>query len=33
MLVFAERQGHTMLKTMDRYCSYDTWIQPSWSVS
>lgn len=24
---------YTILKTMDRYCSYDTWTQPSWSVS
>lgn len=22
-----------MLKTIDKYCSYETWIQPSWSVS
>lgn len=24
---------YTILKTMDKYCSYETWIQPSWSVS
>lgn len=25
--------SYTILKTMDKYCSYETWIQPSWSVS
>lgn len=24
MLLFMRGQGHTILKTMDRYCSYDT---------
>lgn len=27
------RLSYTILKTIDKYCSYETWIQPSWSVS
>lgn len=33
LLWWSEWVCYTILKTMDRYCSYDTWIQPSWSVS